>query len=178
MITSRHIGISLLTVLVATTLVACAQPKPPAPAMPQVVEPSRVELVAAIRAAGAKNDSVIRVTPLRAPGVAHLLVQAHAQEMNHRYQAAMVTLNQALRLSTGAPDILQDQAELAVLMGEDTKAEALARQSFASGPKLGALCARNWQTVLEMRRIARDSAGVHAARQALARCDKRAPADM
>ncbi|HET7299942.1 MAG TPA: tetratricopeptide repeat protein, partial [Oleiagrimonas sp.] len=77
-----------------------------------------------------------------------------------------------------APDLLQDRAELAIRLGNYAKAEQLARRSYALGPKLGSLCARNWQTVLEMRRIADDAAGVQRARKALGECAKQGPVRM
>lgn len=153
-------------------LAACSQPSAPT----HKVVRSGNELVAGIQAAGARDDGVIRVRPLHQPGVGYLLDQAHQETARHDYKAAAGTLDKALKLAPKAPDILQERAQLAVRLGHYAKAEKLARRSFQLGPRIGALCARNWQTVLEMRRIANDSNGVQAARKALARCAKSGPA--
>jgi len=163
-----------LSVLVAAVLAACTQPSAPAP---QSVRPS-TDLVAAIEAAGRQDDSVIHVEPLRKPGVKPLLDKVDMQKAAHDYEAAAATLDKALELSPDAPDLLQDRAELAVRLGDYVQAEKLARKSYSLGAKMGSLCARNWQTVLEMRRIAKDSASVQSARKMLANCEKSGPVRM
>lgn len=160
--------------LAATVLAACSQPSLPSPKAVR----SGDDLVAAIHAAGKSDDSVIHVEPLREPGVNQLLDKMHAEQAMHHYKAAAATLDKALQISPEAPDLLQERAELAIRLGNYAKAEKLARQSYALGPKLGSLCARNWQTVLEMRRIADDAAGVQNARKALAECAKQGPVRM
>lgn len=165
-----------LSVLAGSLLAACSQPSSPSP---KAVRPdSGARLVAAIRAAGSQDDSVIRVEPLRKPGVKPLLDQVRREKAAHDYKAAAATMDKALVLSPEAPDLLQDRAELAVRLGDYAKAEKLARKSYALGPKLGSLCARNWQTVLEMRRIAKDTASVQSARKMLDNCAKAGPARM
>lgn len=166
----------ILSTLAGALLVACAQPSAPSPKA--VHDASGADLVAKIHAAGSKDDSVIRVEPLRKPGVKPLLERVRAQEAAHDYRAAAATLDKALALSPEAPDLLQDRAELAVRLGDYAKAEQLARKSYALGPKLGGLCARNWQTVLEMRRLAKDSASVQSARKMLDNCAKAGPVRM
>ncbi len=136
---------------------------------------SNADLVAAIRAAGHQDDSVIHVAPLRSPQVTALIQEARAEERAGQYQAAAHTLDHALGLAPDAPDLLQDRAELAVRLGNYQQAEKLARRSWTVGPRLGSLCARNWQTVLEMRRIADDPAGVKVARKHLAACEEKGP---
>ncbi|HET8555263.1 MAG TPA: tetratricopeptide repeat protein [Rhodanobacteraceae bacterium] len=160
--------------LAAAMLAACSQPSLPSP---KTVH-SGDDLVAAIRAAGKSDDSVIHVEPLRQPGVSQLLEKMHVEQAARHYKAAAATLDKALQLSPKAPDLLQERAELAIRLGNYAKAEKLARQSYAFGPKLGSLCARNWQTVLEMRRIADDAAGVQNARKALGGCTKKGPVRM
>ncbi len=163
-----------LSVAACLLLAACAQPSAPAPQSMH----SGADLVAAIRSAGGRDASIIQVHPLRKPGVKRLLAQAHRQESAHQFKQAAATLDQALRISPEAPDLLQDRAELAVRLGDYAQAEKLARHSYRAGPKLGSLCARNWQTVVEMRRIAKDAAGMQAARKELARCEESGPVRM
>jgi tetratricopeptide (TPR) repeat protein len=174
MILKRTIA-PLAALVAGVMLAACSQPSaPPAP------QPTHApgELIASIKAAGAHDDSVIRVAPLRDPAVKQLISQAHAAEAGQHYQTAATALDQALKLSPKSPDLLQERAQLAVRLGHYDEAEKLARRSYALGPKLGGLCARNWQTVLEMRRIADDAAGVEVARQARNQCQKNGPVRM
>lgn len=171
----RHFFLPVFCLIASSLLVACTQPG--AAPSPKAVR-SGNDLVAAIRAAGHHDDSVVHVEPLREPGVDHLLAKMHAEEAARHYQAAAGTLDKALKRSPEAPDLLQKRAELAVRLGDYAKAERLARQSYALGPKLGSLCARNWQTVLEMRRITDDAAGVQSARKALNKCAKQGPVRM
>lgn len=141
------------------------------PAAEQPVAPS-YDLVAAIRAAGAQDDSVIDVQPLRDPGVAALMESAHQDEQAARYSDAAAKLDQALKISPDAPDLLQDRAEIAVRLKDFAGAERLAHQSWSVGPKLGPLCARNWQTIVEMRLQAHDKVGAATARTQVQDCRK------
>lgn len=144
-------------------------------AEPPVVEkPARpsYDIVAAIRAAGANEKSVIDVAPLRDPGVTALQDAAQADERAARYKDAAAKLDYALKLSPESPDLLQDRAEVAVRQHDFATAERLARQSWALGPQLGPLCARNWQTIVEMRLQAGDEAGAAAARKGVQGCHK------
>jgi len=77
---------------------------------------------------------------------------------------------QALKLAPEAPELIQDRAEVAVRMQDFPRAEQLARQSFDMGPKSGSLCARNWQTVYEMRMQADDQNGAATAKAELNKC--------
>lgn len=162
---------SRLLPLAATLLLAGCffAERPSEPAHPP--RPS-YDLVASIRAAGAREKSIIDVNPLRDPGIAALQDGAKADEQAGRYAAAAAKLDQALKRSPEAPDLLQDRAELAVRLHDYANAEKLARQSWSLGPKLGPLCARNWQTVVEMRLQAGDEAGAAKARQQVQSCHK------
>ncbi len=172
----KHLTCLAFVTLAGILPSACSRPGAPSPESVRPVD--RGDLVADIRAAGNRDDSVIRVEPLRKPGVESLLDKARAEEAARRYEAAAATLDKALALSPEAPDLLQYRAELAVRLGDYVRAEKLARKSYALGPKLGGLCARNWQTVLEMRRIAGDAASVRSARSMLDDCAKEGPVRM
>jgi hypothetical protein len=162
--------IATASVGAAALLAACSPPGEPR--RTAVPPPSATQMVQAIRAAGEREQSVINVHPLRDPGVAALRDAAHGDEQAGRYADAAHRLDRALKLTPDAPDLLQDRAEVAVYLGDYATAERLARQSWSLGPKFGPLCARNWQTVLELRQRAGDSAGVAAAHQQLAACHK------
>jgi len=143
-------------------------------APPQEERPVRpaYDMVAAIRAAGAREQSVIDVAPLRDPGVSAWQDAAQADERAGRYTDAAAKLDQALKLNPDSPDLLQDRAEVAIRLHDYAGAERLARQSWSLGPQLGPLCARNWQTVVEMRLQAGDEAGAGAARKGVQGCHK------
>ena len=111
-----------------------------------------------------------------------LLDHAHADEIAGHWHAAAATLDKALTLAPDAPDVLQDRAEVAVALAQWAQAETLAQRSWALGPKVGALCARNWQTVLEMRQLTGTGAdkgnGLAQARAARAACRVSGPPQM
>ncbi|MFH1600378.1 MAG: hypothetical protein ABIJ73_09720 [Pseudomonadota bacterium] len=138
----------LAVISLALMLAACASTPaaPPASARSSAAEASPAELVAQVRALG-EHGHELEVQPLRDPQVEDLRVQAQAQEAAGKPKAAFDTLAQALAISPGDPDLLQWQAELALLRRAWKQAEALAAQSFELGPKLGGLCRRNWATI-------------------------------
>lgn len=135
--------------------------------------PPSHDMVAAIRAAGANDNSVIDVKPLRDPAVAALVDAAQQDEQAGNYAKAAGELDQALGITPDSPDLLQDRAELAVRLGDFTRAEKLAHQSWSLGPQLGPLCARNWQTIVEVRLHANDHAGADTARKWVQQCHKK-----
>lgn len=157
----------ILSLLSGLLLAGCGanRPAPPPPPAAPTHDP-----VAAIRAAGAQDTSVIDVTPLRDPSVTALQEAAQADDRAGRYADAASKLDQALKLSPDSPDLLQDRAEMAVRLHDYPTAEKLARQSWSVGPKLGPLCARNWQTVVEMRLQAGDKPGADSARKGVQEC--------
>jgi predicted Zn-dependent protease len=146
----------------------CAPPPPPAPPPPLPA----YDQVAAIRAAGEREKSVIAVNPLRDPGIAALQDAAKRDEQAGKFADAAATLDQALKLSPDSPDLLQERAEVAVRLKDFSAAEKLAHRSWSLGPRLGPLCARNWQTVVEARLQARDQEGADTARKWVAQCHK------
>jgi len=150
-----------------TLVAACSQPAPP-----QATRPTKptYDIVAQVRAAGEREKSAIEVAPLRDPGVQGLAQSAQADDRAGKYDDADAKLVQALKLAPEAPELIQDRAENAIRRQDYTAAEKLAKQSFEMGPKSGSLCARNWQTVVEMRLQADDNAGANAARGELAKC--------
>ncbi|WP_374604869.1 tetratricopeptide repeat protein [Arenimonas sp.] len=154
----------------ALTLAACAS----APAGPsssagaaagKAARVSPAGLVAQVRAAGEQGHE-LEVQPLRDPQVEDLRAQAQAQEAAGKPRAAFETLDRALAISPDDPDLLQWQAELALLRRAWEQAETLAARSFAVGPKLGGLCRRNWATIGHARTMrGADEAAATAHRQ-------------
>lgn len=161
----------LLSLIAAGVLAGCGlfSTTPPTP---EPTPPPAYDQVAAIRAAGERENSIIDVSPLRDPGAVALQDAAKRDEQSGKYDAAAATLDQALKLSPQSPDLLQERAEVAIRLGDYGSAEKLAHESWSLGPKLGSLCARNWQTVVEVRRQARDEAGAETAQKWVATCHK------
>lgn len=161
---------ALPATLAVLLLAACSQPTAPSQATRPTV--SDEQMLAAIRAAGDKEKSVIDVNPLRDPGVAALQDAAEGDLRVGKYSDAAGKLDQALKISPDSPDLLQDRAELAIRLKDYAGAEKFAHRSWDLGPKLGPLCARNWQTIAELRQRAGDSAAAAAASKSVTECHK------
>lgn len=159
----------------AMLLAACSNPPLPPPASDRS---SPTAMVEAIRAAGANDKSVVQVAPLRDPAVDGYLDAAHAAENAAKYQDALDKIDAALKLSPDAPDILQFRAEVEILLRNYPAADADARRSFVMGPKVGGLCASNWQTMLEIAEAENKHADVATARTARDKCHKAGPVRM
>lgn len=170
--TRTFIGAATLAAGLAALLGGCS--KPPLPP-PTGGESSPAAMVNAIRAANAASKSVVQVTPLRDPAVDGYLDHARSDEGEGKFSRALDKINAALKLSPDAPDILQKRAETEILLDQFPAAEADARRSFALGPKVGGLCASNWQTVLEISQSKNDQPGIAAARAERDKCNKQAP---
>jgi len=155
----------------AVVLSACTQSGPPAPAVkPAAPAANVVASLRAIRAAGDGVDSAVTVQPLRDAAIDGFLKKAHDAEGRGDFPAAIASTDNALKLAPEAPDILQYMAELQIGSGQWAKADALAIRSFTLGPKIGGLCARNWQTVIEARTAMSDAPTVTAAQARLKEC--------
>lgn len=157
------------TVGLALLLAACAAPAPERTARtrPAPVEPAtRVAEVRALGTTGAELD----VAPLRDPHIEDLLAQATALEQQGKPGEASETLDRALAITPGAPDLLQWKAELALLRRAWAEAEQLANQSYEGGPRLGGLCRRNWSTIGHARDARGDAAGAAVARRQVGTC--------
>jgi len=172
-------GFVIRTIAVAGlfALAACAQPSAPSKAATKAPVQDH-DPVGAIRAAGMGMDSSVQVQPLRDPAIEGFLNQAHAAETAKNFDAAAEATARALKLAPDAPDLLQYQAEVEILRGNWKQAEDLAIKSFTLGPKVGSLCARNWQTVVEARIAMNDAATQAQAKQRLKECRVAPPVRM
>ena len=175
-------SLRLLTLAAASvlSLSACTQPGAPSQASTKPAPVLDHDAVGAIRAAGMSmgKDSSVQVQPLRDPAIEGYLNQAHAAETAKNFDGAAAATAEALKLAPEAPDILQYQAEVEMLRGHFKEAEAIAIRSFTLGPKVGSLCARNWQTVVEARLAMNDAPTVAQARQRLKECRVAPPVRM
>lgn len=155
-------------------LAACAStPVPPAPAPLTTATPA--EMVAAIRAAGGTQDSELAVQPLRDPRIGDLHARAARAEAQGRYADAAAALDAALAVAPEDPALLQERAELAVLLGAMEDAERLAIRAHDLGARVGPLCRRHWATIEQARLHAGDAEGAAAARQRIAACRVQGP---
>ena len=126
-------------------------------------------MVAQVRAAGLQGND-LTVAPLRDPQVEDLRYTATQAETRKDILAAHAAISQALKISVMDPDLLQWQAELFLLKKDWMQAESFAMSSYDKGPKLGALCRRNWKTMSFARQAKKDAAGAMAADQQIAKC--------
>ena len=165
-------------VLAALALGACTQPSAPSKIATKPAAAPDHDALGAIRAAGMGMDSSLQVQPLRDAAVDGYLKQAHAAETAKNYPAAIEAVQRALKLAPDAPDLLQYEAEVEVLRGNWKEAEALAIKSYTLGPKVGSLCARNWQTVVEARIVFADATTQAQAKQHIKECRVAPPVRM
>lgn len=149
-------------------LTACAQTGAPVPSnAPQF---DRGAALRAIRDAGHGLDSAVQVQPLRDAAIDGYAQQSRAAEARNDYAAAAMAMDKALHLAPDAPDLLQSRAEIDIAQGDYAQAEQNALKSFSLGPKVGSLCAKNWQTVVEARTAMGDAATAQQAMQRAKEC--------
>lgn len=147
-------GAGVLALALAVALAACgtlpsAPPSQPT-ALPDGVTPQ--QMVASIRAAAAGKAAELDVQPLRDWQVEDLRQQAAVLEARGQYQDAAGLLQQALAVNPDDPAVMQEAAEVAVLLWQFDQAEQLARRAHALGSGVGPLCRRHWATVEQVAR--------------------------
>ncbi len=142
----------------AMLLASCSSSAPVAPAVATRPDANPEAAVRAIRAIVDEADAALQVTPLRDPAVEGFVRQADEAERQRRYDEAFAAIGRARKLAPDAPDLIQHEAEIEFLRGNTVQAEKLAWESFKKGPQVGVLCARNWQTSVEARKVFNDPA--------------------
>jgi predicted Zn-dependent protease len=158
----------------ATALALAACSEAPAPTQ-AVVKPDTSSALGNIRAAGKQFDSSVEVHPLRDPAVDGLVDQARKLEAQQQTAPALDKIGEALKIAPNSPELLQYQAELFVETNNWNGAMASAQKSYDLGPKVGALCAKNLQTLIEVGN-AQSNAGMMAdAKQKMVSCKVPAP---
>jgi hypothetical protein len=135
------------------------------------------EMLQQVRAAG-QSGNELDVQPLRDPQVEDLRALATRAESRGDYSAAAASLNRALAITPNDPDLLQWQAELALVSKNWTLAEQFATRSYDKGPKLGGLCRRSWLTRQFARQAMGDSATAAIDQQQIGRCAVAPPVRM
>lgn len=162
--------------LFCLSLLACGNEPPPRPVVRETA-PAR-DLVAEVRAAAADAGDVIDVAPLRDPAVEDLLQAAERATQERAWGQADAALKAALEYSPDDPEILQRQAETRLGLRALEEAEQLAARSYELGPRLGALCRRNWATVQLARSERGDTEGAARAAAQRQRCVLEPPVRM
>ena len=143
-----------------------------------VIRPgSAPTLLQQVRAAGQMGDE-LDVQPLRDPRVEDLRASAIQAEARGDFAGAGKLLAQAAVLTPEDPDLLQWQAELALVARDWSQAEQLATRSFNKGPKLGGLCRRNWTTLQLAAEARGNAAQATQAQQRVAGCTVAPPIRM
>jgi tetratricopeptide (TPR) repeat protein len=89
------------------------------------------------------------VQPLRDPEIEDLRQQATQLEEKHMYRGAADLLDRAMKLNAQDPALLQERAELALLLRDPAQAQQLAKQAIDLGSTTGPLCRRHWETLLQ-----------------------------
>lgn len=159
-------------------LAGCSGPPTTQNAMTRKTPTPPFDVLAVVRAAGADAQDSLEVQPLRDPVIDDLRQAAARHEAEHDWARADAALEQALTLTPGDPELLQWRAELALVRGDYSAAVELANASWEHGPRLGALCRRNWTTVRVVRELTDYPAAAQAAAEQLARCTHEPPVRM
>jgi hypothetical protein len=156
-----------LVIIVFVLLTACGPTTPKKAANVNVLTPE--SMVAQVRSAGLQGTD-LTVAPLRDPQVEDLRATATQAEARKDIVSAQAAIDLALKISVMDPDLLQWQAELFLLKKNWAQAESFAQSSYDKGPRLGALCRRNWKTLSFARRAKNDVAGAQRAEQQIVQC--------
>jgi hypothetical protein len=153
------LAIAALSLLLAS----CVSAPPPPPAPVDTTTPA--QRLAAIDASGGADDTELSVQPLRDPQVEDLRESAKRKRAAGDLAGAAADLDQALQLVPEDPTLLQDRAEVALLLKDNVHAEAFAKRAIDLGSQTGPLCRRHWATI-EQSRLARgqkeNAASAHA----------------
>ena len=169
---------ALALALLATGLLAACQGGGASATRPAAKpKPTPAALVADVRAIGEQGEE-LEVAPLRDPHVEDLLARVESNEAAGRVREAQEALGLALAITPDAPDLVQWQAELALLGKQWTEAERLASRSYEAGPRLGGLCRRNWATIGHARDQREDADGAAVARRQIDACTVAPPVRM
>jgi tetratricopeptide (TPR) repeat protein len=164
----------VLALALLALLAGCATPPPAAPEAASLTSATPEQIVALIRASGEAGDE-LAVQPLRDPGVEDLRQTATRLEARRQYAEAAAALDQALDIVADDPALLQERAELALLLRQYDDAEQRARRADALGSQVGPLCRRHWATVRQVRLLAGDADGASSAAARVEACTVAAP---
>lgn len=160
----------ILSLAMALLAVAACASAPPAPTTPVLTTATPAEMVARVRAAAGDGQGELNVQPLRDPGVEDLRQRAARLEAQGYLDDAAAALDEAVALVPHDPALLQERAELALLMSEFERAGELAARGQATGSGVGPLCRRHWATLEQVRLVQGDAEGAAEAKAAIEAC--------
>lgn len=164
---SRMRGV--LAAALLSGLAACASAPAPPPVQ-SLTDATPAQMVEYVHASAGDGAGELNVQPLRNSEVEDLRQQAdRLLQAGHPGDAA-AALDHAITLVPDDPALLQERAEVALLMSDFTRADALAAQAQALGAGVGPLCRRHWATREQVRLVQGDAAGAAAAKGAMAEC--------
>lgn len=150
--------------LAAAGLAACATEPVRAPA--PVAAPAPVNVLAVIRDGAVAYRGEFQVELVREAAVVEAIEASARAEMRGDRRAAEAALVEVL----DDPEARQRYAELLLARGEAARAEALAREAWETGAKVGEWCARNWLTIAEARVLQGAPNGAVQARERAQAC--------
>ena len=132
--------------------------------------PAPAEMVAAVRAHAVGDDAELAVQPLRDPRVEDLRADAARLEAAGDFAAAAAALDEAMAVVPDDPALMQERAEVALLLGDPALAGSLAERAYALGARVGPLCRRHWATLEQLRLGEGDAAGAASASEQIRAC--------
>lgn len=150
-------------------LAACAS-APVAPSVQSLTEATPAQMVEYVHAAAGDGAGELNVQPLRNAEVEDLRQQADRLLQTGHPADAAAALDHAITLVPDDPALLQERAEVALLMSDFTRADELAARAQALGSGVGPLCRRHWAIREQIRLVQGDAAGAAAAKDAMAGC--------
>ncbi|NLA69385.1 MAG: hypothetical protein GX856_14310 [Gammaproteobacteria bacterium] len=150
-------------------LAACAsQPAPPP--SPPLTPDTPAQMVAYIDAAAGDGAGELNVQPLRSPEVEDLRQRADRLRGQGHLLDAAAALDHAIELVPDDPALLQERAEVALLLSDFERADGLAARAQSLGPGVGPLCRRHWATREQVALVRGDGDAAEAARVSMAAC--------
>jgi tetratricopeptide (TPR) repeat protein len=155
-------------------LAACAAKLPPPPPGEQVpVEDRTVQ--EKVREPAQQERGGVQVFPLQNPAVKELMAKADVAETSGDYDAAVVSIERALRIQPRDPELLQKMAELQLQKKDYQQALNFASRSYDAGPRVGELCNRNWRTMSVAQEALGDSRSASLSQSRARDCNNQRP---
>ncbi len=154
-------NIRFVVCLAAAMLAGCASQSP----APLVVTSAPSQMYAEVQAVAGHDGREFTVQPLRDPQVEDLRTTAQAALAGQDVAAAAGLLDQALEIVPDDPALLQERAELALLLSQFDLAERLALRALELGSATGPLCRRHWETARQVRRWRRELSATDTAQR-------------
>jgi len=128
-----------------------------------------------VREPARQQSAGLQVYTLQNPAVKALLADAAKAEEAGDYEAASVSLERALRIQPGNPEILQQLAEIQLHKKDYEQALNFASKSYDTGSRVGEICSRNWLTISVAREHLGDKNGSTRAKSRAKDCKRAKP---